>query len=211
MFNLRKNSKQKPETTKAEAIENMRQACGNVRGWFAAAAIICIVQLWLCATTVSYCLREASATCGNDWWLALWTSVEGVAATTDSSGVTHWGSAMTIIMGLGLSAVLLLVICVEGIRCFKAIAEADTPFTPEVVKHMKVIYWLIVVLVFYPFVLAYPVNLLCPAGGAAVSLSNGLTYEVTPLNAIIFLWIIVALVRAFEYGCILQRQDDELI
>ncbi len=213
MFKLGRNpaSGSKTEPTRTEVAERMRRSCEHVQGWFMLGGIACIVQLFLCASTVSYCLHEAAVTCGDDWWLALWTTVEGILESTDSSG-NAWGSnAMTVIMSMGLSALLMLVICAEGTRCFKAIVEAGTPFTPGAVKHMKAIKWLVVALVLYPVVLALPVNLLRPPNGAFVQLVANQSYSTSALDFILFLVGMAALIHVFEYGCVLQRQDDETI
>ena len=208
MFKLGRNTK--PEPTRAEVAERMRKSCERVQGWFMFGGIACIVQLFACASTVNYCLHEAAATCGNDWWLALWATVQGVAGSTDSNGNT-WGNAMTTIVSGGFSATLMLVICAEGTRCFKAIVEAGTPFTPGAVKHMRAIKWLVIALVLYPHVLALPVNLLCPPNGAFAQFVTNQTHTAGTLDFIVFLVGVAALIHVFEYGCFLQRQDDETI
>ena len=211
MFKLGRNPKPKPEPTRAEVAEHMRKSCERVQGWFMFGGIACIVQLFLCASTVSYCLHEATATCGDDWWLALWTTVEGILESTDSSGNTLGSNAMTVIMSMGLSATLMLIICAEGTRCFKAIVEAGTPFTPDAVKHMKAIKWLVIALVLYPPVLALPVNLLCPPNEAFAQFVTSQTHTAGALDIIVFLVGMAALIHVFEYGCVLQRQDDETV
>ena len=212
MFKLRRGSAPGPkaEPTRAEVTERMRKSCEHVRGWFMLGGVLCIVRLFLCASTVNYCLHEAAATCGDDWWLALWTVVEGVAGSTSSGGDT-WGNAMTVIVTLGISSTLMLAICAEGTRCFKAIVVAGTPFTPDAVKHMKAIKWLVIALVLYPLVLALPVNLLCPPNGGLAQFATNQSHMVGALDVIVFLVGIAALINVLEYGCVLQRQDDEMI
>lgn len=209
MFKLGRSPK--PEPTRAEAVERMRKSCEHVQGWFMFGGVVCIVRMFICASTVNYCLYEAAATCGDDWWLALWTTVEGILESTDLSGNTWGSNAMTVIMSMGLSATLMLIICAEGTRCFKAIVEAGTPFTPDAVKHMRAIKWLVIALVLYPLVLALPVNLLCPPHGSFAQLSSVQTHTLTVFDIIVFLVGMAALIHVFEYGCVLQRQDDETI
>lgn len=96
-----------------------------------------------------------------------------------------------------------------GMHLFKRIARTGKPFRVDRARELGRMAWLIIALSFVPGVL----NLACVAIGIAVLPDTAVAANVSFFNYMLLAcgFLLLALARAFEYGCILQAQDDGLV
>ena len=96
-----------------------------------------------------------------------------------------------------------------GMRLFKRIVQTGKPFRVDRARELGRTAWLIIALSFVPGVL----NLACVVIGIAVLPDTAVAANVAFFNYTLLAcgFLLLALARAFEYGCILQAQDDGLV
>lgn len=139
--------------------------------------------------------------------LSHWT-VDSALAPTDGGGrndyvpaVGHW------VHGVSLLAMLSLLLW-RVQKMLQFIADKGTPFRPQVYSALKFVARMLILLPILPTVLTFAVSSACAQFGFEGSVRVSAYFGLDT----IFIGIILHIVaNVFEYGCLLQTQDDGLI
>ncbi len=124
-----------------------------------------------------------------------------LATLVGETGMSVVGTTVHAVALLAITALALL----RGAWLFGDIAEKGDPFRPEQARAIRGIARILVVLSFAPPLLGSLAELVA---GNAENVTVHLAVDLGILALALFLG---ALARVFEYGCILQEEDDGLV
>lgn len=167
-------------------------------------AVIAIELLFILPSlSQGFCLQSVEHTAGEGPFLAL----VGASEQTPLMLVAHDGHTA---IGSGMMACLALAIALSAYRFFSAIEKAGRPFDLECIRILRQIGHLFLiggaaVKLFGAIVTGL---ILSGFGGSFTDALGGQHLDLSML----FTGLIISLIASvFQYGCILQKQDDELL
>ena len=167
-------------------------------------AVIAIeLLLILPSLSQGFCLQSVELTAGEGPFLAL----VGVNEQTPLMLVAHDGHTA---IGSGMMTCLALAIALSAYRFFSAIEKSGRPFDLECIRILRQIGHLFLIggAAVKPFGAIVTGLILSGFGG---SFTDALGDQLLDLS-MLFAGLIFSLIASvFQYGCILQKQDDELL
>lgn len=172
-----------------------------------------LATLALVPMAIAVCSRVegALATGAPDLWHALYTADPNPTLPTPPSGGLYsavhngggWAAVTTLASGLPAFA-LGVAACLSATLMLRDVARTGRPFDDGVVRALRRVSALLVAADVAPVLLCVLASWAAPAG-ASFSLSGGTGWPI--LTGL----VLAAVSRIFEYGCVLQRQDDETL
>ncbi len=193
---------------RADADRRIRRTA-TVAAWLcalvaAASLIMTVVSLWLAADLTRVGMVED----GKDLLAAFFTT------PAEHDGMTWVGGAAPYQLASAVGAVLSFVAYLGATRVCQRVMDTGEVFSLDVVRALRRVSVFLVLAAFVP-------GLLCLAGRAiSGAVASQLMVEAVfiPTGAVIVDTgalaigaLLFAICRMFEYGCILQKQDDELL
>lgn len=170
----------------------------------AASLIMTVVSLWLAADLTRVGMVED----GKDLLAAFFTT------SAERDGMTWVGGAAPYQLASAVGAALSFVAYLGATRVCQRVMDTGEVFSLDVVRALRRVSVFLVLAAFVP-------GLLCLAGRAiSGTVASQLMVEAVfiPAGAVIVDTgalaigaLLFAICRMFEYGCILQKQDDELL
>lgn len=181
--------------------------------WCLGAVATALAAFALVPVTIAVCSRVEGALAAGapDLWHALYTADPSPALPVPPSGGLYsavhngggWAAVTTLASGLPALAIGVAA-CLGVTLMLRDVARTGRPFSDRVVRSLRRVSVLLVAADVVPALLCMLASWAAPAG-ASFSLSGGTGWPILAGAAL------AAVSRVFEYGCVLQRQDDETL
>ena len=193
---------------RSEADRRIRRTA-TVAAWLcafvaAASLIMTVVSLWLAADLTRVGMVED----GKDLLAALFTT------SAERDGMTWVGGAAPYQLAGAVGSVLTFVAYLGATRVCQRVADTGEVFSLDVVRALRRVSAFLVLAAFVPGLL----HLVGRAISGAVASQLMVEAAFIPTGTVIIDTgalaigaLLFAICRMFEYGCILQQQDDELL